>query len=58
MTKVKEMKDAGIITSADWGDEDPDNTAGTVATQMYGGWYEGTIRTESPATRRANGAST
>ena len=24
------------------------NTAGKVATQMYGGWYEGTVRTESP----------
>ena len=26
----------------------PDNTAGTVATQMYGGWYEGTVRTNAP----------
>ena len=29
------------------GTKDPgNNTAGTVATQMYGGWYEGTIRTD------------
>ncbi|WP_027062878.1 ABC transporter substrate-binding protein [Mesorhizobium loti] len=47
MTKVKEMKDAGIISSADWGTKITNNTAGTVATQVYGGWYEGTIRTES-----------
>ena len=48
MTKIKEMKDAGIISSADWGNKITNNTAGKVATQMYGGWYEGTVRTESP----------
>ncbi|RWQ52137.1 ABC transporter substrate-binding protein [Mesorhizobium sp.] len=48
MTKIKEMKDAGIITSADWGTKITNNTADKVASQMYGGWYEGTIRTESP----------
>jgi len=48
MTKIKEMKDAGIIASADWGGKITNNTAGTAATQMYGGWYEGTVRTESP----------
>ncbi|TIV64016.1 MAG: carbohydrate ABC transporter substrate-binding protein [Mesorhizobium sp.] len=48
MTKVKEMKDAGIVSSADWSTKITNNTAGTVATQVYGGWYEGTIRTESP----------
>jgi lactose/L-arabinose transport system substrate-binding protein len=48
MTKIKEMKDAGIISSADWSTKITNNTAGTVASQMYGGWYEGTIRTESP----------
>jgi lactose/L-arabinose transport system substrate-binding protein len=42
------MKDAGIITSADWGTKITNNTADKVASQMYGGWYEGTIRTESP----------
>ncbi|QND58600.1 ABC transporter substrate-binding protein [Mesorhizobium huakuii] len=47
MTKVKEMKDAGIVSSADWGTKITNNTAGAVATQIYGGWYEGTIRTES-----------
>jgi len=49
MTKVKEMKDAGIMSSADWGTKITNNTAGAVATQVYGGWYEGTVRTESPA---------
>ncbi|UVC16360.1 ABC transporter substrate-binding protein [Mesorhizobium onobrychidis] len=48
MTKIKEMNDAGIITSADWSTKITNNTADTVASQMYGGWYEGTIRTESP----------
>jgi lactose/L-arabinose transport system substrate-binding protein len=45
---VKKMVDAGIMTSADWGGKIAANNAGTVATQMYGGWYEGTIRSESP----------
>ena len=48
MEKVKEMVDAGIIGSADWGGKIAANNAGTVATQMYGGWYEGTVRSESP----------
>jgi lactose/L-arabinose transport system substrate-binding protein len=48
MTKVKAMKDAGIITAANWPEKITNNTAGKVATQMYGGWYEGTLRTESP----------
>ena len=47
LTKIKEMKDAGIMASADWGTKITNNTAGAVATQVYGGWYEGTIRTES-----------
>lgn len=48
MAKIKEMVDAGLVTAADWGGKITNNTAGTVATQMYGGWYEGTVRTESP----------
>ncbi|TPN51369.1 MULTISPECIES: extracellular solute-binding protein [unclassified Mesorhizobium] len=47
LAKIKDMKDAGIMSSADWGTKITNNTAGTVATQVYGGWYEGTIRTES-----------
>lgn len=45
---VKKMKDAGTATQGAWGDKITNNTAGTVATQMYGGWYEGTVRTETP----------
>ncbi|WP_163264286.1 ABC transporter substrate-binding protein [Chelativorans alearense] len=48
LEKVKEMVDAGLITAADWNEKIQANTAGTVATQMYGGWYEGTIRSASP----------
>jgi lactose/L-arabinose transport system substrate-binding protein len=48
MEKVKAMVDAGVIGSADWGGKIAANNAGTVATQMYGGWYEGTVRSESP----------
>ena len=48
MDEVKAMVDAGIMGSADWGGKIAANNAGTVATQMYGGWYEGTIRSESP----------
>jgi lactose/L-arabinose transport system substrate-binding protein len=48
MEKVKEMVDAGIMSAGAWGDKIAANNAGTVATQIYGGWYEGTIRSESP----------
>lgn len=48
MTKIKEMNDAGIMSAADWAGKITNNTAGTVATQMFGGWYEGSVRTESP----------
>lgn len=48
LTKIKEMKDSGVLASADWGTKITNNTAGTVATQMFGGWYEGSLRTNSP----------
>lgn len=48
LEKIKQMKDAGIITAAIWDEKIQSNTAGKVATQMYGGWYEGTIRSGSP----------
>lgn len=41
---TKKMKDAGTLTSANWDEKIQSNIAGTVASQMYGGWYEGTIR--------------
>ena len=42
-----EMVDADIVGAANWGEKITSNNAGTVATQMYGGWYEGTIRTNA-----------
>lgn len=44
---VKKLVDEGLMTSADWGGKIQANIAGTVATQIYGGWYEGTIRTNA-----------
>jgi lactose/L-arabinose transport system substrate-binding protein len=48
LQKVKEMKDAGTLTAANWDEKIQSNTAGKVASQMYGGWYEGTVRSNSP----------
>ena len=44
----KKLVDAGLVGAANWGEKITANNAGTVATQMYGGWYEGMIRTTSP----------
>ncbi|ACE94251.1 sugar ABC transporter substrate-binding protein (plasmid) [Rhizobium phaseoli] len=48
LQKVKEMKDAGTLTSANWDEKIQANTAGKAASQLYGGWYEGTVRSTSP----------
>lgn len=48
LEKLKEMKIAGLITSADWGGKLQTITAGGVATAMYGAWYEGSIRSNAP----------
>ncbi|MGB8289689.1 extracellular solute-binding protein [Rhizobium ruizarguesonis] len=48
LEKVKEMKDAGTLTSANWDEKIQANTAGKAASQLYGGWYEGTVRSTSP----------
>jgi lactose/L-arabinose transport system substrate-binding protein len=45
---VKALMDNKLLTAATWDEKIQANTAGTVATQMYGGWYEGTIRSTSP----------
>lgn len=45
---VKKLKDAGIITPANWDEKIQSSAAGKVASQLYGGWYEGTIRTNAP----------
>lgn len=45
----KKMIDAGILGAANWGERISSNNAGTVASQLFGAWYEGTIRTQVPA---------
>lgn len=44
---IKALYDAGQVTAADWGEKLTSNNANTVATQMFGGWYEGSIRTNA-----------
>ncbi|WP_448949810.1 extracellular solute-binding protein [Labrys neptuniae] len=46
--KLKQLKDAGTIFSAGWADKIQALKAGKVATIMFGGWYEGTVRTNAP----------
>jgi lactose/L-arabinose transport system substrate-binding protein len=48
LEKIKEMKDAGLITAAIWDEKIQSNTAGKAASQMYGAWFEGSIRSNSP----------
>jgi lactose/L-arabinose transport system substrate-binding protein len=48
LDKVKAMKDAGTLTAANWDEKIQSNNANKVATQVYGGWYDGTIRSTSP----------
>ena len=48
LDKVKQMKDASTLTAANWDEKIQSNTAGTAASQLYGGWYEGSIRSNSP----------
>ena len=45
---LKKMKDAGILANGDWGGQIQNIKASTVATAFYGGWYEGTIRSNAP----------
>jgi lactose/L-arabinose transport system substrate-binding protein len=45
----KKLVDAGVVGAANWGEKITANNAGTVASQLYGGWYEGIIRTGVPA---------
>jgi len=48
LEKVKEMVDAKLLTAANWDEKIQSNNAGSVASQLYGAWYEGTIRTTAP----------
>ncbi|HEY5818939.1 MAG TPA: ABC transporter substrate-binding protein [Mesorhizobium sp.] len=45
---VKKLKESGTISAANWDEKIQSNGAGKVATQMYGGWYEGTVRSNAP----------
>jgi lactose/L-arabinose transport system substrate-binding protein len=49
LEKLKEIIDAGLMTAADWNEKIQANNAGTVASQLFGAWYEGTIRSTAPA---------
>lgn len=44
---IGDMVDAGVLSGANWGEKIQSMVGGTVATQMYGGWYEGTVRTNA-----------
>ncbi len=48
LDKIKQLKDAGVVTAAIWDEKIQANTAGKAASQMMGAWYEGTIRSGSP----------
>lgn len=48
LEKIKAMTDAGIITAANWDEKIQADSAGKVATQMYGAWFEGSVRTNAP----------
>ena len=45
---IKAIYDAGLMTAANWDEKIQSNNGGTVATQMYGAWYEGTVRSTAP----------
>lgn len=45
---LKSMTDAGVLTAANWDEKLQSIKAGAVASQVYGGWYEGSIRSSAP----------
>jgi lactose/L-arabinose transport system substrate-binding protein len=45
---LKKLSDAGILALGDWGGQIQNIKTGAVATSFYGGWYEGTIRSNAP----------
>ncbi len=45
---VKDMADAGILVAGNWDERIQAIRAETVASQLFGGWYEGTIRSNAP----------
>lgn len=45
---IKKLVDAGIVAFGGWNEQIQYIRAGTVASAMFGAWYEGTIRTNAP----------
>jgi lactose/L-arabinose transport system substrate-binding protein len=45
---MKKIYDADQLAAANWGERISSNAAGTVASQLFGAWYEGVIRTGVP----------
>jgi lactose/L-arabinose transport system substrate-binding protein len=45
---IKKMIDAGIVAFGDWGVQIQNVKTGAVASSYFGGWYEGTIRSNAP----------
>src|SRR5581483_1676294 len=45
---VKKMVDAGILAQGGWDPQIQNVKTGAVATAFFGGWYEGTIRSNAP----------
>ena len=48
LDKVKAIWDAGILNVGGWDEQIQFDKAGAAASQLYGGWYEGTIRSNDP----------
>jgi len=48
LEKIKQLRDAGLITAANWEEKIQSNNAGKVAGQLYGAWYDGVLRSQSP----------
>jgi lactose/L-arabinose transport system substrate-binding protein len=45
---IKKMIDAGIVALGDWGAQIQNVKTGATASAYFGGWYEGTIRSNAP----------
>jgi lactose/L-arabinose transport system substrate-binding protein len=48
LAKVKDIWDAGILDVGGWDEQIQYDKASDAASQLYGGWYEGTIRSNDP----------
>lgn len=48
LEEIKRMMDAGILAQGDWGGQIQNVKTGAVASAFFGGWYEGTIRSNAP----------